>query len=161
MDLETLATVVDDLVHIPGAERVIARLYGVRLFGDDDGEAGRVLLDELGRGYAREVPRRVRPPAGLAAVALTTTGWGAPLAVGGNLPERPSRHPERRRIHVTALVGGDGEDVSVLRFADDDEPMIVRGGIGVVHDLLVRCWNRRADAPAGRGRRHLDAPPAA
>ena len=159
MDLEALATMVDDLVHVPGAERLDARLYGVRLFPDAGagGVAGRVLLDELARGYAREIPRRVRPPAGLAAIALATTGWGAPMADDGSMSERPSLHPSRRRIHVTALVGGDGEDCSVLRFGDDD-PLLVRGGIGYVHDLLLRCWSRRADAPDGRIRGRVAAP---
>ena len=159
MDLEMLATMVDDLVHVPGADRLAARLYGVRIFGGSGGgsggEGGRILLDELARGYAREIPRRVRPPAGLAAIALTTTGWGAPLEDDGTVAAesgRPSLHPQRRRIHVTALVAGQGEDCSVIRFGDDD-PVVVRGAIGYVHELLLRCWSRRLDAPESRVRR--------
>ena len=152
MDLEMLARMVDELVRVPAADRVDARLYGVRLFDDDEKEdgdgdgGGRVLLDELGRGEAREIPRRVRPPAGLAAIALTTTGWAAPTNEDGTCAGSPSRHPRRRRIHVTALIGGDGEDVSVLRYGDG-EAQVVRGAIGVVHERLLRCWRRRTDAP--------------
>lgn len=144
MDLERLATMVDELVHVPGADRVDARLYGVRLVADNDG-GGRVLLDELERGEARDLPRRVRPPAGLDAIALTTTGWAAPMNEDGTCAGPPSRHPQRRRIHVTEVIAGDGEDVSVLRYGNGD-PQILRGAIGVVHECLLRCWRRRQDA---------------
>ena len=62
----------------------------------------------------------------------------------------PSRHPERRRAHLTVIVGDegvrDGVDVSVLRYGDG-EPAVLRGGAGLIHLRLLRCWSRRPDAP--------------
>lgn len=144
--LDALAEVVDGRVHQPAADRGLARLYGIRLAGAGRAE---IVLDELGQGDARDLPRQTRLPAGLAAVALATTAWAAPIdddVPAGWARVQPSRHPERKRMHVTVLVGGAGEDVSVLR-GPGQEPVVVHGGCGVVHDLLVRCWNRRQDAP--------------
>jgi hypothetical protein len=50
-------------------------------------------------------------------------------------------------VHQTVIVGGDGEDVSVLRH-DDGEPRLLRGAVGMVPDLLFACWARRTDARA-------------
>lgn len=75
------------------------------------------------------------------------------MEADGTVRTRPSEHPQRRRVHTTVLVGGeDGEEVSVVRFADD-EPLILRGGVGVVHERLLRCWARRQVAPVGGTRR--------
>lgn len=152
MDLETLALAVDELVRLPAADRATARLYGVRT--DGEGADVRVRLEVLARGEARQIPLRVRPPAGLSAIALAATAWAAPM--DEDLPVgwtriRPSQHPQRRRVHTTVLVGGeDGEEVSVLRYADG-EPQILRGGVGVVHERLLHCWARRRQvAPAGQ-----------
>jgi hypothetical protein len=148
MDLEALVRLVDERVHVRGADRTAARLYGVRLLDGEEAEE-RVHLEELARGDARAITRRLRPPAGLAALALATTGWVAPMEDDGTMSARPSEHPQRRRIHVTVLVGGTDEDVSVLR-SGDDEPRLVRGAVGVVHELLVRCWRHRRDAVGSR-----------
>lgn len=151
MDFEALALAVDALVRLPAAERAAARLYGVRV---DDGEGAdvRVRLEVLAEGEARQLPLRVRPPAGLFAIALAATAWAAPM--DEDLPVgwariRPSQHPQRRRAHTTVLVGGeDGEEVSVLRYADG-EPQVLRDGVGVVHERLRHCWARRRVAPVG------------
>jgi hypothetical protein len=148
MDLEALALSVDALVGLPAAERSAARLYGVRL-DRGDGPDVEVSLEVLGDGEARQLPLRVRPPAGLFAIALAATAWAAPM--DDDLPPgwariRPSRHPQRRRAHTTLLVGGeDDEEVSVLRYADG-EPHVLRGGIGVVHERLMCCWKGRRKA---------------
>jgi hypothetical protein len=60
--------------------------------------------------------------------------------------ERPSRHPERRRIHHTAIVHGDTEDLSVLRYDGECEPVVLEGAVGLVHELLLACWQRRPAA---------------
>ena len=174
MDLESLAMAVDERVRVPAAERNVGRLYAVRCdpdpdggegdcagvtligrHGDDDGDddpAGgghghRVVLELVAEGEARTIPRKYRPPAGLRAVALASGVWAAPLDGWG---PGPSRHPERRRAHLTVIVGEDGlrdgVDVSVLRYGDG-EPAVLRGGAGLIHLRLLRCWSRRPDAP--------------
>jgi hypothetical protein len=149
MDLGVLALAVDDVVRLPAADRATARLYGVRI--DGEGPDVRVGLEVLAKGEARQIPLRVRPPAGLFAIALAATAWAAPMEE--NVPIgwarlRPSQHPQRRRVHTTVLVGGeDGEAVSVLRYADG-EPLVLRDGVGVIHERLLHCWARRQLATA-------------
>jgi hypothetical protein len=67
---------------------------------------------------------------------------------GPDLP--PSRHPDRRRAHLTVIIGPENDrdavDVSVLRYGDGS-PTVMRGGIGLVHQRMLRCWSRRPDAP--------------
>ena len=60
----------------------------------------------------------------------------------GSVRGRPSQHPERRRVHHTALVYGDGADVSVLRY-EGESPLLLRDGVGLVLDLLRACWAQR------------------
>src|SRR5581483_4119507 len=132
MDLETLALAVDEQVRVPAAERRHGRLYAVRCDGAgnepdaerDGASAGgagggaRVELELLAEGEARTLPQKVHPPAGARAIALVSGVWAAPMDEAG-LALPPSRHPERRRGHLTVIVGGedghDGVDVSVLR----------------------------------------------
>jgi hypothetical protein len=131
MELDALALAVDDRVESMAASDEPARLFGVRQ------DAADVVLVLLWSGAGRELPPTLRPPAGLCAIALETSGWAAPLDEG-----RPSLHPLRRRIHQTVLVYGDGDHVSVLRY-EDGQPHVLRGAIGFVLDLLVACWKRR------------------
>ena len=159
MDLDALALAVDELVRSPAAERRSGRLYAVRCAADAAGGkpasddfgngAGAVVLELLAEGEARTLPQGVRPPGGVQAIALSSGVWVAPLDDHPGL--RPSQHPERRRAHVTNLVACEGDrdavDVSVLRYGDG-EPMVMRGGMGVIHERMVRCWSRRPDAPA-------------
>lgn len=141
MDGEALVRAVEDQGRVPKSDRVPARLYGVTAGGD----AGPVRLVELARGHAREIPGRVDPPAGLAGIALISTGWAAPMEADGTVSTRPSRHPARRHVQITVLITGDGEDISLLR-CEGDEPEVLRGGVGVVHERLLQCWRRRLDA---------------
>jgi hypothetical protein len=183
MDLEALALAVDEQARVPAAERSPGRLYAVRCepdgggcaqdgsSGDDEppptfpasaGHAGPppvdgVVLELLAEGEARTLPQKVRPPAGLRALALTSGVWAAPLE--DDLDGRPpSRHPERRRAHLTVVVGRDadrdGVDVSVLRYGDGS-PTVMRGGIGLIHQRMLRCWFRRPDAPWATRRRSV------
>jgi hypothetical protein len=158
MDLEALALAVDELVRSPAAQRRPGRLYAVRCATDAAGGepasnhpgegAGAVVLELLAEGEARTLPQKVRPPAGVQAIALASGVWVAPLDDHPGLP--PSQHPNRRRAHVTNLVASEGDrdavDVSVLRYGDG-EPMVMRGGMGLVHDRMIRCWLGRPEAP--------------
>lgn len=158
MDLDALALAVDELVRWPAAERRSGRLYAVRCAPAAAGDApasnhpgaaaGAVVLELLAEGEARTLPQKVRPPAGVQAIALTSGVWVAPLDDHPGPP--PSRHPHRRRAHVTNLIACEGDrdavDVSVIRYGDG-EPMVMRGGMGLIHDRMMRCWSRRPDAP--------------
>ena len=158
MDLEALALAVDELVAVPAAERRCGRLFAVRCtpdaagdggpHADPGGSAGTVVLELLAEGEARTLPQKVRPPAGVQAIALSSGVWAAPLDDRPGTP--PSQHPDRRRAHVTVLVAPEGDrdavNVSVLRYGDGT-PAILRGGIGLIHQRLVRCWSRRPEGP--------------
>ena len=47
---------------------------------------------------------------------------------------------------VGTEAGHDGVDVSVLRYGDGS-PTVLRGGVGLIHQRMLRCWSRRPDAP--------------
>ena len=159
MDLEALALAVDELVRVPAARRGSGRLYAVRCGADTaggDGEAGDgsdgaagVVLELLAEGEARTLPQKVHPPAGVRAIALASGVWAAPMD-DDLLHRSPSQHPQRRRAHVTVVVAAEGDrdavDVSVLRYGDG-APTVIRGGVGLIHQRLVRCWSRRPEAP--------------
>jgi hypothetical protein len=158
MDLEALAVTVDKLVHSPAAVRGSGRLYAVRCTADAAGDShpqegggsgsADVVLELLAEGEARMLPQQVRPPAGVRAIALASGVWAAPMD-DDLLHRSPSQHPERRRAHLTVLVGVEGErdavDVSVLRYGDGT-PTVLRGGVGLIHQRMVRCWSRRPEA---------------
>lgn len=154
-DLRDLARAVDVLVGVDPSDRADAVLYAVSL------RPGALPhLHVLVAGPARGLARRIRPPAGLAAVALVTSGWAAPLGEADALDAPvPSLHPARRRVAVTALVGSElGPGLpgttawSCLRVAGES-PKLVAGGLGVIHEQLIRCWERRRDAPGAALRR--------
>jgi hypothetical protein len=147
MELEALALAVDEQVRVPAAERRSGRLYAVRCepaFGEDG-----VALDLLAEGEARALPQTVRPPAGVRAIALVSGVWVAPME-DDDSTRPPSQHPDRRRAHLTVLVGVEGKldatDISVLRYGDG-APTVLRGGVGLIHQRMLRCWSRRPDAP--------------
>jgi hypothetical protein len=147
MDLEALALAVDDRIRVPAAERSAGRLYAVR--SESDAEGAGVALDLLAEGEARTLPQRVHVPAGVQAIALASGVWVAPMEDDG--PNRPpSQHPERRRAHLTVLIGceddRDAVDVAVLRYGDG-APTVLRGGVGLIHQRMLRCWSRRPEAP--------------
>jgi hypothetical protein len=106
-----------------------------------------MILELLGEGEARTLPQRVRLPAGAEAIVLATGAWAAPLDPTG---PSPSQHPDRRRAHITVLTATEGERdgvlVSVLRYGDGS-PTVLRGGIGLIHQRMLRCWARRPEAP--------------
>ncbi len=139
IDFDDLALAVDERVlGLPdGCDP--ARVFGVRLRDSDRG----FVLVPFWSGVAREMPYGVSPPDGCVAIAMECSGWAAPMDDMDGV-ERPSQHPERRRIHHTCLIHGDGADISVVRY-EDGEPVLMHDGIGVVLDLLRACWSRRRD----------------
>jgi hypothetical protein len=73
----------------------------------------------------------------------------APIREGttDHVPEhaRPSKHPDRRRMFNTTVIGNDFEIVSVLRVAGDPLPQTITGECaGRVPEALRACWSRRA-----------------
>jgi hypothetical protein len=158
MDLEALALAVDEQVGVPAAERNHGRLYAVRCEPDSGGSA-----PDTPNGDDEPPPSfpacagLAGPPAGLHAIALTSGVWAAPLEDDPD-GRPPSRHPERRRAHLTVVVGTeadrDGVDVSVLRYSDGS-PTVMRGGVGLIHQRMLRCWSRRPDAPWATRRRSV------
>ncbi len=158
MDLEALAKTVDELVRVPAAQRGSGRLYAVHCTPDaagdgdppkgDGNNAAGVVLELLAEGEARTLPQKVRPPAGVRAIALASGVWAAPMD-DDLLHRSPSRHPQRRRAHLTVVVATEGDhdavDVSVLRYGDGS-PTVLRGGVGLIHQRMVRCWSRRPEA---------------
>ena len=137
-DFDALARAVDERVlELPdGCDP--ARCFGVRMRGN-----GFVLVP-FWSGVARELRHGLTPPDGCVAIALETSGWAAPLDECDEW-RPPSRHPERRRIHATTLVYGDGDDITVMR-TEDGLPELMRGGIGEVADRLQSCWAARREA---------------
>lgn len=151
MDWTALAIAVDEQVCRPPSDRdVCARMYGV-VVADGDVTAAVVRLLEKGEG--QRLLRKTRLPAGLSAMVMTMGGWRAPMADDGSMLRSPSAHPQRQRIHTTALVAGDGELVTVIRTASTDpngEVMVLPGGAGRVPDALRTCWLRAKAREAGR-----------
>jgi hypothetical protein len=143
VDPTELVLAIDERVRSlpPGCDP--ARLFGVRLRPNQHDDADFVLIP-LWSGVAREIPAWVRPPRGVVGIALQTGGWAAPMEDDGSVHGRPSEHPERRRIHHVTLIHGGGEDISVLRYEGDGDPLVLEGAIGYVHELLLTCWARRA-----------------
>ncbi|MGQ0824666.1 MAG: hypothetical protein ACT4OX_06515 [Actinomycetota bacterium] len=140
-DLDAFALAVDARVRLLPLGCDPARLFGVRVRDE------RIILVPFWSGVAREIPPWLTPPDGCVALALDTSGWAAPMD-GDGIEEtgRASRHPERKRIHHTALVYGDHPDdeIGVLTY-EDEPPQIMRGALGAVPELMTACWARRPD----------------
>jgi hypothetical protein len=142
-EFDDLARAIDARIQQLGEGCDPARLFGVRLR-----ENGFVLVP-FWSGVAREIPFGIAPPDECVAIALDTGGWAAPMNDDGTVDSRPSQHPLRQRVRHTALVYGAGVDVSVLTY-QDDEPQVLRDGVGVVVELMRACWSRRRfETPGG------------
>jgi hypothetical protein len=142
VDPTELVLAIDERVRSlpPGCDP--ARLFGVRPRTSQP--EGDFVLIPLWSGVAREIPAWVQPPRGVVGIALQTGGWAAPMEGDGSVSGRPSEHPERRRIHHVTLIHGGGEDISVLRYEGDADPLVLEGAIGYVQEVLLACWARRA-----------------
>ena len=137
-DFDELARAVDErLLELPvGCDP--ARCFGVRL------RANGFVLVPFWSGVARDMRYGLTPPDSCVAIALETAGWAAPLDECDELMP-PSVHPHRSRIHATTLVYGAGDDITVMR-TEDGPPELMRGGVGVVAQLLRACWAARRTA---------------
>jgi hypothetical protein len=93
------------------------------------------------------------PPPRCRALVLQCGGWAAPLDPDGGIDgsgrivdgrSRPSRHPLRRRMFSTTVIGNDVEIVTMMRIAGDAEPQLLTGECaGRVPDAMRACWSRR------------------
>ncbi len=58
---------------------------------------------------------------------FVTTGWAAPIGDNGEpSDERPSEHPQRRRVRLLLVGSESGEVITVLRFGDNPEEMEIQ-----------------------------------
>lgn len=76
-------------------------------------------------------------------LALTTSGWAAPLNADGEVEGAPSQHPARRRVLLVAVVTAD-ELMSSMRFADSEEIVTDGNGQGALADALRETLARLA-----------------
>ena len=49
-------------------------------------------------------------------------------------------------LRAAAAVGAAFAGVDIL-YGADGHPTVLRGGVGLIHQRMVRCWSRRPDAP--------------
>lgn len=74
-------------------------------------------------------------------LAVSTSGWAAPLNADGEVDCPPSQHEGRRRVLLVALVTAD-EIMSAMRFADGDEVITDTEGVGTLADALRDALDR-------------------
>lgn len=128
--------------HLPAA-----RLYGIvvndpaQLLDEGAAAARSSYIDENRDVYALIDGAGAVLARSFDAAAMVTCGWAAPMLDDNTMTHRPSRHPERRRVRVVAVID-DGGLASVLRFEDEPNRPILRGerGIGQVADALETMW---------------------
>lgn len=77
----------------------------------------------------------------LVGIAITTTGWAAPLNADGEVEGSPSEHAQRRRVMLVALATAD-EIMSAVRFADDGEITHDTNGTGALAFALREAFER-------------------
>ena len=127
-------SVAEKIIKGTGHEMHNAVLYGV----SEDGSYSELdrapdIYDLLGREY---------PYTGLVGLAVHTTGWAAPLNSDGEVEGAPSKHPERRRVALVAVMTAEGMG-SALSFADDPDEIITdSSGTGQLSDALKECLLR-------------------
>lgn len=75
------------------------------------------------------------------AFALLTSGWASPLNDDGTTDCAPSEHPQRRRVHLMAVVCPDGSQASRIVFEGEEEPTDDTSGeaSGALADALDAC----------------------
>jgi hypothetical protein len=130
----TPISVAENIIKNTGHEMSNAVLYGVTEDGSNF-ELGRApdVYDLLDGEY---------PSAGVVGLAVHTTGWAAPLNSDGEVEGAPSKHPERRRVALVAVMTAEGMG-SALSFADDPDEIITdSSGTGQLSDALKECLLR-------------------
>lgn len=73
-------------------------------------------------------------------VSFLTTGWAAPLNKDGEVEGAPSKHKDRRRVTLIAVININDKDTlgSVLKFDDDDELVFDEGkAVGSLNDAIL------------------------
>ena len=68
-------------------------------------------------------------------IGIITVGWAAPTF---NTDTAPSKHPDRRRVHLITITSQGYEDAAILTFHDETESEIAfaEGGTGQLADAL-------------------------
>lgn len=110
------------------------------LFAVSSPTSGVVDVLLLGRGHAVELLEWACIPEGTCALVVCASGWIVQDHEVGSC--RPSQHPARRRVAMSAAIGGGDqpEIVTVLRVGDAPEE-VLEGGEGEIPDALRRTWS--------------------
>lgn len=82
-----------------------------------------------------------KSPLKIKGLAISTSGWAAPLKNDGSVEGLPSEHAERRRVLLVALVTAQ-EIMSAIRFANDDEITFDTEGQGALAEALREAFKR-------------------
>lgn len=131
-----------------------ARIYGLTTSAAEGQDGCLDAVRQSWLGEAHSVYDLVDGPLGALArlfdaAVVVTTGWAAPLPTGPDDVQRPSRHPQRRRIRMVVVIDDSGLG-SALRFSDDPAEVITTDdGRGELADALHDLWhgNRSLAAP--------------
>ena len=114
-----------------------AGLYGVI-------ETGETFQISSGPDVYKLLEQTVTSPLKIVGLAITTSGWAAPLNVDGEMDCPPSEHPDRKRVLLVAVVTAD-ELMSSMRFADSEEVLTEEDGSGSLAEALCKAFERIAD----------------
>ena len=141
-------------VHATSGSDAADRDGPASLFAISTSSEAALELSLLGRGLALEVLERASVPSGAVAIALCAAGWIVRDVGPGDL--RPSRHPLRRRVAMTSVIGGHGEPelVTLIRVAGAPEEVLI-GGDGEIPDALWRSWSQMKHSIYTNGTKYL------
>ena len=114
-----------------------AGLYGVI----ETGETFQISSDP---DVYKLLEKNVASPLRIVGLAITTSGWAAPLNADGEMDCPPSKHPDRKRVLLVVVVTAD-ELMSSMRFADSEEVLTEENGSGSLADALCNAFERIAD----------------
>ena len=68
-------------------------------------------------------------------IGIITVGWVAPAC---DTDTAPSKHPDRRRVHLITITNRECKDAAILTFYDETKSEITfaEGGTGLLNDAL-------------------------
>lgn len=112
-----------------------AGLYGVLETGDTFKIGSGLDVYHLLSQHIFESPLKIK------GLAVSTSGWAAPLANDGSVEGAPSEHAQRRRVLLVALVTAQ-EIMSALLFVDEDEITFDTEGHGALAEALREAFER-------------------
>lgn len=129
-------SVAEKIIKGTGHEMSNAILYGVT----EDGS-----YFELGRASdVYELLDREYPYNDIVGLAVHTTGWAAPLDSDGESEGPASKHPDRRRIAMVAVLTTESMG-SAMSIADDPDKILTEEVVaGALADALKECFSRNA-----------------